>query len=124
MAGIEGTINAYKTAQASPITALMPAYPVIQAGLAAAFAATNIAKIASAKFQSTGGGGASAASVSAPSQATPAVPMPEASTTLTANLPGGGGQAGGGSKVYVLDSDITAQQTMSQKVESLATFGG
>jgi len=123
MAGIEGAINAYKTAQGSPITALLPAYPAIQAGLAAAFAATNIAKIASAKFQSSGGGGASAAAVSAPSQAAPSVPTPEASTTLTANLPGGG-NTGGGSKVYVLDSDITAQQTMSQKVESLATFGG
>jgi hypothetical protein len=124
MAGIEGAINAYKTAQGSPITALMPAYPAIQAGLAAAFAATNIAKIASAKFQSSGGG-ASAAAVSAPSQASPAVPMPEAPTTLTANLPGAGGSnMQGGSKVYVLDSDITAQQTMSQKVQSLATFGG
>ena len=122
IAGIEGTINAYKTAQGSPITALLPAYPTIQAGLAAAFAATNIAKIARTQFQSSGGGASSQAAVSAPSQGTPAVPLPEGQTTLTAGLPGGGGQQG--SKVYVLDSDITAQQTMSSKVQALATFGG
>jgi hypothetical protein len=65
MSGIEGTINAYKTAQDSPITALLPVYPVIQAGLAAAFAATNIAAIGQQKFEgggpspdvSAGGGG-------------------------------------------------------------------
>jgi len=123
MAGIEGTINAYKTAQGSPITGVFPAYPAIQAGLAAAFAATNIAKIAQTQFSSSSGGG-SQASVPAPSQGVPSVPTPEvnANTTLTAGLPGAGAQAG--NKVYVLDSEITAQQTMSQKVTSLATFGG
>jgi len=68
--GIQGAMNAYTTAQKSPITAVMPAYPFIQAGLAGAFAAVNIAKIAKTKF---GGGGAS-----------------EVDT-------GGGGGAGGGS---------------------------
>jgi hypothetical protein len=123
MAGIEGTINAYKTAQGSPITGVFPAYPAIQAGLAAAFAATNIAKIAQTQFSGSSGGG-SQASVPAPSQGVPSVPTPEvnANTTLTAGLPGAGSQAG--NKVYVLDSEITAQQTMSQKVTSLATFGG
>ena len=79
-AGIEGAINAYKTAQASPITALFPGYPAIQAGLASAFAATNIAKIAQTKFGGgaqtasaaptgggVGGGGATSASASTPS---------------------------------------------------------
>lgn len=123
ISGIEGTINAYKTAQGSPITGVFPAYPAIQAGLAAAFAATNIAKIAQTQFSSSSGGG-SQASVPAPSQGVPSVPTPEvnANTTLTAGLPGAGTQAG--NKVYVLDSEITAQQTMSQKVTSLATFGG
>jgi hypothetical protein len=65
ISGIEGTINAYKTAQGSPYTAIFPGYPVVQAGLAAAFAATNIAKIAQAKFggsTSQGGGGNSGGS--------------------------------------------------------------
>ncbi len=57
MSGIEGTINAYKTAQSSPITAVFPAYPAIQAGLAGAFAATNIAKLSATKFGATSNGG-------------------------------------------------------------------
>lgn len=69
IAGVEGTIEAYKTAQKSPITVAFPAYPYIQAGLAGAFAAVNIAKIAQSKFSSSagstspsGGGGASGGS--------------------------------------------------------------
>jgi len=62
IATIEGTIEAWKTAQKSPITALNPAYPAIQAGLTAAFGAAGIAKIAAAKF---GGGGGSASSLNA-----------------------------------------------------------
>lgn len=60
IAGYEGTMEAYKTGQKSPITAVFPAYPYVQAGLAAAFAATTIAKIAQSKFESggaSGGGG-------------------------------------------------------------------
>ena len=43
--GIEGVQNAYSTAQKSPITALFPAYPAIQAGLAGAFSALQVKKI-------------------------------------------------------------------------------
>ena len=56
IATIEGTIEAWKTAQKSPITAINPAYPAIQASLTAAFGAAGIAKIAAARF---GGGGGS-----------------------------------------------------------------
>ena len=63
IATIEGTIEAYKTAQKSPITAVMPAYPAIQAGITAAFGAAGIAKIAAAKF---GGGGGNPSSLNAP----------------------------------------------------------
>lgn len=71
IAGIEGTIQAYKTAQKSPITAVFPAYPAIQAGLAAAFAAVNIAKIAATPF---GGGGQKASAPNSGSVTTPAQP--------------------------------------------------
>lgn len=56
IATIEGTIEAYKTAQKSPYTALFPGYPAVQAGLTAAFGAAGIAKIAAAKFGGAGGG--------------------------------------------------------------------
>lgn len=55
MSAREGVINAFKTAQDSPLTTVFPAYPFVQAGLAGAFGAVNIAKIASQKFQSSGG---------------------------------------------------------------------
>jgi hypothetical protein len=62
IATIEGTIEAWKTAQKSPITAINPAYPAIQASLTAAFGAAGIAKIAAARFG--GGGGSSSVSPS------------------------------------------------------------
>ena len=61
ISGVESTINAFKTAQSSPITAFFPAYPFIQAGLAAGFAAQNIAKIKSSQTSGGGGGGGAAA---------------------------------------------------------------
>lgn len=64
MSGYEGVMNAYKTAQKSPITVFFPAYPVVQAGLAGAFAAMNIRKILSVQKPSISGGAASAPSMS------------------------------------------------------------
>lgn len=60
VSAIEATQNAFKTAQASTITTVFPAYPFIMAGSAAAVGAANIAKIAATKFNpngSSGGGG-------------------------------------------------------------------
>jgi len=45
--GIEGVQAAFTTANKSPITAVFPAYPTIQAGLAAAFSAVQVGKILS-----------------------------------------------------------------------------
>lgn len=69
ISGIQGVMNAYSTAQKSPITALFPGYPYVQAGLAGAFSAIQLAKIKSTSTSvgggtsapsggSTGGGGA------------------------------------------------------------------
>lgn len=67
ISGIEGVQKAYTTAQGSPITALFPAYPVIQAGLAGAFSALQIKKILATKTDGSGGsGGGGAATPSAP----------------------------------------------------------
>jgi len=60
----EGAQNAFTTAQKSPLTIGFPAYPFIQAGLAAVAGAAQVKKIASTQYQSTsvspastGGGG-------------------------------------------------------------------
>ena len=125
ISGIEATINAFKTASASPVTIGFPAFPFIQAGIAGAFAATNIAKIASSQF----GGGAGGGIGSSPS------------------LPSGG--AGGGNvanfnvvgntglnqlaetlgsqdqapvKAFVVGSDVTTQQSLDRNKVETATL--
>ena len=57
ISGIQGVMNAYTTAQKSPITLGFPAYPTIQASLAGLVAAKNIAAIKS--INPSGGGGGS-----------------------------------------------------------------
>jgi len=128
-AGIEGAINAYKTAQGSPITALFPAYPAIQAGLASAFAATNIAKIAQTKFGGGaqtasaaptgggfGGGGATSAAASTPSFELFGQPnddnnvsaaQSQETTQMTV-------------KAVVVESDITSTQNKIEKMQKNA----
>lgn len=68
MSGVESVQNAFTTAQKSPITVGFPAYPFVQAGLAGAFSAVQLAKIVSGGGggASGGGGGGGAAAAAAP----------------------------------------------------------
>ena len=101
MATIEGVQNAYKTAQDSPITAVVPAYPYIQAGLAGAFGAIQIAKLKATKFntqqatQQSGGG-------------VPQMSAPQTTSSLLQQ--GGNEQLTQQQRVYVLEGDITRTQ--------------
>jgi DeoR/GlpR family transcriptional regulator of sugar metabolism len=52
ISSIEGTQNAYTTAQESPITAIVPVYPLIQAGLAAAFGIAQLQQISQSSYES------------------------------------------------------------------------
>jgi len=120
--GIEGTIAAYKTAQKSPITLAFPAYPIVQAGLAAGFAATNIAKIAKSQFNAPapltpdGGGGNNP-------------PAPVASPTpANFNIVGNAGAnplAGLNQPIqaYVVSGQVTTAQEMERNTYDYATFG-
>lgn len=120
--GIEGTIAAYKTAQKSPITLAFPAYPIVQAGLAAGFAATNIAKIAKTQFNApapltpNGGGGNNP-------------PAPAAAPTpANFNIVGNAGAnplAGLNEpiKAYVVGAEVTTQQALDNQKVTYATFG-
>ena len=75
ISGIEGVHNAYTTAQKSTITSLFPGYPFVQAGIAAAFSAAQIASIVSTpKPNVSGGGGASATAPNVPSAPASAPP--------------------------------------------------
>ena len=113
---IEGAQNAYTTAQKSPLTAVFPAYPAIQAGLATAF---GIAKLKQIQSQQFNGG-----------------------TTPSATSPGGSGGSGGRSvtpqfnvvgtsginqlaqsiqaerqplRAYVVGGDVSTQQELDRK---------
>ena len=71
ISGVEGVQNAFTTAQKSPITAVVPAYPFVQAGLAGAFSALQIQKILSGGPAGGGGGGGGATT------AAPQTPAPQ-----------------------------------------------
>lgn len=101
LATIEGVQNAYTTAQSSPITALVPAYPFIQAGIASAFGVAQIAKLKATKFnsqqpnQQSGGG-------------MPQMSAPQTTSSLLQQ--GGNEQLTQQQRVYVLEGDITRTQ--------------
>ena len=124
ISGYQAVQNAFTTASASPVTAAFPAYPFIQAGLAGAFAAVNIKKIASTKPvgastpPSTGG--------RPPAPSIPSTP-PEFNTvgaSGTNQLADAiGGQAKQPVKAFVVASDVTTAQSLERNVITGATVG-
>ena len=123
MAGIEGVQNAYKTAQASPITVLNPAYPVIQAALAGAMAASQLAAIlAVPKPSKSGGGGGGGGN---PAGATP--PAPPAFNVVGAAPENQLAVALGQNeskpvKAFVVSNDVSTAQALDRNIEQQATI--
>ena len=120
IAGIEGTINAFKTANASPITAAFPAYPYIQAGLAAAFSANNIKSIVSTKIPGGGGGGGggAVAPVSAPPAFNVVGAAPENQLAETIS-----GQDKKPVKAFVVSTEVSNEQALNRQIETEASIG-
>ena len=120
IAGIESVQNAYKTAQASPITTLFPAYPLVQAGIAAAFSAKQLQSILSVNEK--GGGGAR--------QSTP---RGSGSQAPSFNVVGAApenqlAQAIGEReqkpvKAFVVSSEVSNQQALDRNIEQGAAIG-
>ena len=126
ISGIEGVQNAYSTAQKSPVTALFPAYPIIQAGLAGAFSALQIKKIASTKADGkgatpspnvSGGGGSAPAMPSAP----PAFNVigQGGSSQLASAI---GSQESRPTRAYVVSNDVTTAQGLERNIVEGATI--
>lgn len=123
ISGYEGVQNAFTTAQDSPITKLFPAYPFIQAGLAGAFAAANVAKIASTKPTGSSGTGGLKATASAPQPQVPSF-----------NIVGQGGPSQIASAIgqqqqqpiqaFVVSQDVTTAQSLENNIIQGATLGG
>jgi hypothetical protein len=110
---IEGTQNAFTTASGSPITKVFPAYPFIQAGVAAAAGIARIASIRAQKFNggpspstssgSGGGGGSMGGAASAP-----AVDL----SFLNVN-----GNKAQPIQTYVLATNVSSAQEAEQKIK-------
>ena len=113
VSGIEGVQNAFTTAQKSPITTVMPAYPFIQAGLAGAFSALQIQKILSGS--PAGGGGSAGSGVGAAPQ-TPAPQMMSGAFDLT------GGVAPEATRAFVVTDEMTNSQNQLANIRRRATI--
>jgi hypothetical protein len=125
ISGIEGVQNAFTTASDSPITTVFPAYPYIQAGLAGAFSALQIRKIASTKADGKGsvpspapkGGGA---------PPTPSIPpafniVGASGTNQLASAIGG--QTQQPVQAFVVSSEVTTAQELDRNIIDDASIG-
>jgi hypothetical protein len=122
VSGIEAVQNAYKTAQASPYTIAFPGYPLVQAGLAAAFSVAQIASISRTQFESADTG-----SIDSGSSAASAPTVPQF------NVVGRGGINQLADSVnainnrpvraYVVAGEVTSQQNLNRRRARTATFG-
>jgi hypothetical protein len=123
ISGVEGTINAFKTASASPITTVFPGYPFVQAGLAAGFAAVNIASIKSTDPSKGGGGGG----VKAPSGGGSAASLPPSFNVVGASETSALGDAVASQtnepvQAYVVSNDVTTAQSLENNIVEGATI--
>jgi hypothetical protein len=120
--GVESVINAYATAQKSPLTALFPAYPAVAAGAAGAFAASQVALINSQQFQSASSGSANYDSgASVPSQ--PAqfnVVSSSGGNILVESL---AAQFDKPVKAYVVSGEVISGTELDRRRVRTATFG-
>ena len=111
---IEATIAAFKSGQESPITAVLPAYPFIQAAAAAAY---GLAQIQQIRNQTFSGGQVPAPSPNqgsnVPSVQVRSSSLPQTQDILATNR-----------QVYVLEGDITRTQRRVASNQSVSVLGG
>ena len=110
--GVEGVQAAFTTASKSPITIGFPAYPFIQAGLAGAFSAVQLAKIISGSPAGGGGGGGGGGAVSS----TPAPQMMSGAFDIS------GGVAPEATKAYVVTDEMSNSQNQLANIRRRATI--
>mgnify|MGYP003630997175 FL=1 len=120
ISGVQGVQNAYTTAQKSPITALFPAYPIVQSALAGAIALKNISAIKSVN-PSGGGGNISAPSASSAPSIPSAPSLPPSFNVVGASdtnqlASAIGGQSQEPVKAYVVSGDVTSAQSMERNI--------
>jgi hypothetical protein len=119
----EAGLNTYKaasaafaTASASPLTLVNPSYPFVQAGIAVAFGAAQIAKIASQTFSGGSAGGGSVSSPSGGGSGAPQGQAPQAAldfSFLQNQQP---------IQTYVIGSDVKTANEAQQKIKDQSTL--
>ena len=114
ISGVQGVMNAYTTAQKSPITAAFPAYPTIQASLAGLVAAKNIAAIKS--INPSGGGGGSIPTQSSGGGSTPPAFNVVGQSGETQLADAIGSQTQRPARAYVVSNDVTTAQEMDRNI--------
>ena len=121
ISGIQGTQNAFKTAQDSPITKIFPAYPFIQAGIAAAFAVKQVQSINA--VDPTGGSGASMSGARGSAQSqVPSVNVVGASP-INQVAQAIGDREDKPVKAFVVAEEVTTQQALDRKTNEKASIG-
>lgn len=121
--GVESVINAYATAQKSPLTAVVPAYPQIAAGTAAAFAASQVALISSQQYQAAGAGGYDSGA------GTPSLPSQPANFNLVGSygenilVSSLAEQFQNPIRAYVVSGDVISGAELDRRRIRTATFG-
>ncbi len=117
ISGIQGVQNAYTTAQKSPITLAFPAYPIVQAGLAAAFSAKQIQSILSVPSPMGGGGGGAIGSAPAAPAFNVVGAAPENQLAQTIS-----GQEQKPVKAFVVSSDVSTAQSLERNIVESASI--
>lgn len=127
ISAVAGTINAFKTAADNPITTVFPPYPFIQAGIAAAAGATNIAKIKSVKVGSETGGisgstsiGTTGGGFSAPSAPAFNIVGADTQNQLAQTL---ATQTQKPVKAFVVSGDVTTAQSLDRNIIQESSLG-
>jgi hypothetical protein len=124
VSGVEAVQNAFKSALASPITTLLPAYPAIQAGLAGAFAAAQVATIARSQYESS-----TSISQSEPQVQTATAPSVQPRFNVVGQsgvnqlAQSINGQNSRPVKAYVVGSEVTSATELDRKRTQTASFG-
>jgi len=123
LGAVQGVQNAFTTGQKSPITALFPGYPFVQAGIAAAFGAAQIATVGKSKYQGgstkpsvPSGGGAGAGGAAAGASAGAQAPQ------LDLGFLGAGAGQEQPVQAYVLAENVSTAQQANQKIQDQATL--
>ncbi len=126
ISAVGGTINAFKTAADSPITTVFPPYPFIQAGIAAAAGAANIAKIKSVKVGSVSSGNISGGSVGG-GISTPTTQAPSfnivGSDPQTQLADAIGQQVQKPVKAFVVAGDVSTAQSLDRNIIQESSLG-